>query len=432
MKSLFKRIITAIISWQAERVIKKYDPKIVCITGSVGKTSTKDAIYTVLASSFYVRKSEKSFNSEIGVPLTILGCPNGWANPTLWVKNILRGFSLILFTHKYPHWLVLEVGADRPGDIAQLMKWLHPDISVVTKLAKIPVHVEFFASPEAVIEEKANLAKGVKENGILILNRDDEDVAAFRKYSRGQVLFFGTKRGSDFKASPPVFVYDEVGDPVFPKGVSFHVDHAGNSVPIVCHGALGNHYIYPLLAAIAVGSSQGISLVQMAEAIALHTPARGRMRLIEGIKNTMIIDDSYNSSPVALAEALKTLAAVEGSGKKVAVLGDMLELGKYSVDEHKKAGQYAAGIADILVTVGIRSRAMAETAIDILGEDSVLQFEDSREAGKYLEQIIKKGDIILVKGSQSIRMERTVEELMAHPEKAHELLVRQDREWLNR
>jgi len=188
MKSIFKKIVVLIIQWEAVFVLKKYKPKIVAVTGSVGKTSTKDAIFTVMSAKFFVRKSEKSFNSEIGVPLTILGCSNAWNNPILWVKNIIEGFMLIVLKNHYPKWLVLEVGADRPGDIESIAKWLKPDVVVLTALPDVPVHIEYFDSLEEIIKEKEYLLGALKEDGILILNNDDEKVRAFKqKYKRTTV-----------------------------------------------------------------------------------------------------------------------------------------------------------------------------------------------------------------------------------------------------
>lgn len=124
-------------------MVRKYKPRIVAVTGSVGKTSTKDAIFAVLADNQHVRKSDKSFNSEIGLPLTILGCPNAWNNPLRWLQNIFDGFLLLVLPSRYPAWLVLEVGADRPGDISGVAKWLPVDVAVITRLPEVPVHVEF-------------------------------------------------------------------------------------------------------------------------------------------------------------------------------------------------------------------------------------------------------------------------------------------------
>ena len=141
MKNILKKIIIYKITTLARLVLLKYKPKIVAVTGNVGKTSTKDAIYTVLSSEFFVRKSEKSFNSDIGVPLTILGCHNGWSNPILWIKIIIRGIELVVFKNKYPQWLVLEVGADRPGDIKNITEWIKPDVVVVTRFGEVPCKV---------------------------------------------------------------------------------------------------------------------------------------------------------------------------------------------------------------------------------------------------------------------------------------------------
>ena len=126
IKEIFKKTIVKILELEAKAIIKKYQPQIIAVTGSVGKTSTKDAIYSVMAKNFYARKSEKSFNSDIGVPLTVLGCDNAWNNPVKWLSNIWKGLSYIIFKKSYPEWLVLEVGADRPGDIKKITKWLKP------------------------------------------------------------------------------------------------------------------------------------------------------------------------------------------------------------------------------------------------------------------------------------------------------------------
>ena len=165
MRGVFKSIIVWILQAEAKAVLRKYTPKVVAITGSVGKTSTKDAVYAVLSKKYHVRKSEKSFNSEVGVPLTILGLGNAWGNPLHWLQNIIDGLSLIVTTRPYPEWLVLEVGADRPGDIRSLASWIKVDVAIITRLPEVPVHVEFFDSVEAVIEEKASLMDAVRPGG---------------------------------------------------------------------------------------------------------------------------------------------------------------------------------------------------------------------------------------------------------------------------
>ena len=431
MKNIFKKIIAKILEIEAATIIKKYQPKIIAVTGSVGKTSTKDAIYSVISKSFHVRKSEKSFNSDIGVPLTVLGCNNAWNNPIKWLQNIYQGLALIVFKRSYPEWLVLEVGADRPGDIKQITRWLKPDVVVVTKFSKVPVHIEYFKDKNAVVLEKGFLVSALKHDGTLILNSDDEDVFAFKNKTTNKIITYGLEGNTEVRATNySIYSNEETGEPL---GVCFKVEYVGNCLPVKLAGTLGSNNIYSSLAALAVGISLGLNLVEATENLSNHIAPRGRMTLINGIKNSLIIDDTYNSSPVALTSALETLKTLKIKKKKIAMLGDMMELGKHTAEAHKEAGVLAATACDILVTVGLRSRALAESAIDAgLDEDSVLQFDSSEEAGLYIKNIIGEGDIILVKGSQSTRMEKIVKEIMAEPEQASELLVRQDEEWLRR
>lgn len=432
MKHIFKNFIVTIITWEAKLILKKYKPKIVGVTGSVGKTSAKDAIYTVLASTYKTRKSEKSFNSEVGVPLTILGVPNGWSNPFIWLKNIIEGLLMIILPFEYPQWLVLEVGADKPKDIQSIASWLKPDIAVITHFGKVPVHVEFFPSIEDLIKEKLYLAESVKQGGTLVLNYDDDRIQRFAETSSFNKISYGTTSDTDVYGSHESIEYGlyENSEIKFPQGLAFRVNYNKAAYVIHINNALGKQHMYPVLAAFAVGVSQKISPEIIGAALNKHETPKGRMKLIPGIKDTLIIDDSYNSSPIAVQEALRVLEKVKAPFRKIAVLGDMLELGDYSIQEHKKSGELAAEVANILVTVGIRSRGTADAALNILDESDVLQFEDSREAGKYLEGVIREGDIILVKGSQRQRMERIIEELMRHPDQKEKLLVRQESAWL--
>lgn len=432
MKKILKIIISSTLQLEARLILKKYNPKIVAVTGNVGKTSTKDAIYSVMCQSFYVRKSDKSFNSDIGIPLTILGCNNAWSNPIKWLSNIFYGLNLIFFKKKYPEWLVLEVGADRPGDIRKITSWLKPDIVVVTKFAKIPVHIEYFKSREELIAEKGNLVEALKHDGTLVLNSDDSDVFAFRNKFSNKVVTYGLLEGAEIKATNYTVYYSEENQ--LPFGIYFKVEYQGNCLPVKIIGTLGLNNIYASLAAITVGLSLGLNLVEVTESLQKYISPRGRMNLIKGIKNSVIIDDTYNSSPVALTSALNTLKDLKiKDSRKIAVLGDMMELGKHTVEAHREIGVLVAKTCDFLITVGLRSRELAESAIDSgLSENCVLQFDNSMEAGKYFQNIINSNDIILVKGSQSTRMEKVVEEIMAEPEKAADLLVRQDDEWKRR
>ena len=435
MRTIFKNAVVWIITLQARAVLNKYKPKIVAVTGSVGKTSTKDAIYAVLAKSYRVRKSEKSFNSEIGLPLTILGAPNAWSNPLRWLANIVDGLFLIWFDAPYPEWLVLEVGADRPGDIRSLAGWLPVDIAVITRLPEVPVHVEFFDSPEAVVEEKASLIDAIKPGGVLALFADDPRTLGLQHRlpaPDARIITFGFGEGADVRGEH-VALLREQGAETWPIGMTAQITADGVTVPLEAAGAVGPHAFLPALAAAAVGRALNKHLGDIVCALESYDPPPGRMRLVPGIKNTLIIDDTYNASPAAAVAALDTLAMIAPKGRKIFAIGDMLELGRHSVEEHRKVGVHAAATADFLVTVGFRARDIAEAALDNgMPENNILQFEDSGKAGRELQNLLAEGDCILVKGSQSVRMERVVEELMQEPEQAERLLVRQDAEWKKR
>lgn len=439
MRFIAKHIIVFILRVEAQAVLRKYKPKIVAVIGSVGKTSTKDAVSAVFSREFFTRRSEKSFNTEIGIPLTVLGCRNEWGSITGWIENIFHGLSLVLYRHKYPEWLILEIGVDRPGDMKSVAKWIHPDVIIITRFADVPVHVEFFDSPEALIEEKASLISSLKKDGLLVLNRDDEKVMAQKEKWKGKTVTFGFETGADILVSnlSPLYGEDDL-ERTIPEGAMFRVETDGKTFPVRLYGTLGKSGVYAAAAALSVGISKGINFVRVSEALEEFAPPPGRMRILPGIKKTFIIDDSYNASPVAMKSALETLRDLKTYGRKIAALGDMLELGKYSSDEHRKVGALAGTFCSILVTVGIRARAIAEGALDAgLSEKHIYQFENSREAGKFMERFLEEGDVVLVKGSQgsgaqSIRMERAVEEIMAEPERKTELLVRQGEEWEKR
>jgi UDP-N-acetylmuramyl pentapeptide synthase len=434
MQSFIKKIITYLLRLEARLVLRKYKPHIVAVTGSVGKTSTKDAIYTVVAHGAHTRKSEKSFNSEIGLPLTVLGQPNAWHNPLRWLENLFDGLVLYLLPARYPEWLVLEAGADRPGDISSLASWLPVEIAVITRLPEVPVHVEYFDSPEAVKEEKASLIKALKPGGSLVLYADDQEVAGLRmRAPQARAFTFGFSEGADVRAHEVKILF---GDDGRPAGMEARIDMAGKTAEFAVHGALGAHALLPALAAAGVGLAMGKEEEKILESLKSYEPPHGRMHLVRGLKETLIIDDTYNSSPAAVEAALEALSMLQGrasTGRRIAVLGDMLELGRHSVEEHRKAGGLAAQAADILLTVGFRARDIAEGALDRgMKDGNIFQFEDAEHAGKELEGMLKPGDTILIKGSQSTRMERIVEEIMLNPEQAPALLVRQDAEWKKR
>lgn len=433
MKNLFKKLIVSIITWQAKMVLLRYNPKIIAITGSVGKTSTKDAIFTILSEFITVRKSEKSFNSEIGLPLTILGFQNGWSNPITWLENIIKGFKLILFKQSYPEYLILEVGVGKPGDIKKnVVTWLHPDIVVITRFPDKPVHVEFFNSVESIIEEKSALAFALKPNGLLVLNHDDDKVYNIHTKANRRTVSYGLHDNATYKATYPVYLNSIIDGVDVTRGISFKLEHDGHTFPVMLPNIVGMHYVGSALAAIAVAVEVGCDILTSINHISKYNTPPGRLSLIEGINNSMIIDDTYNSSPVAALAAIEALSEIK-SKRKIVVLGDMLELGKYTEEEHHILGHKVADIADILVVVGLRSKFIAEGAIENgFKNKNLYSFDSAKTAGKFLEGIVRKGDIILIKGSQGIRLERAVEAIMEHKELKKNLLCRQDKEWKNR
>ena len=272
-------------------------------------------------------------------------------------------------------------------------------------------------------------------------DRNKPAVFEFKNKTKNKVVSYGFNNEATLSASNSAILYKKENKKEIPDGIAFKVNYDGNSLPVLIEGAFGQNHVYAALAAISVAYGLGLNVVVAANALKNYEIPPGRMRLIEGVKSTWIIDDTYNSSPVAAEAAFETLKDIKTSqagpgqalGRKIAVLGDMLELGRHTEEAHKNIGKLAAKIVDILVTVGMRARLIAEGALNEgLTEKNIFQFEDSRKAGKFVEQLAETGDIILIKGSQAVRMERAVEEIMAHPEDKEKLLVRQDAEWVNR
>ncbi|MBU2109842.1 UDP-N-acetylmuramoyl-tripeptide--D-alanyl-D-alanine ligase [Patescibacteria group bacterium] len=432
IKKILKKIIVFLLRMEARLILRKYKPKIVAVTGTVGKTSSKDAIYTILSADFYTRKSEKSYNSELGVPLTIIGTKSAWNNLFQWILVLFKGLKLLIAKYDYPQWLILEMGVDRPKDMKKLVSYVKPDIGVITALGETPVHVEYFKSADDLAKEKSRMVQAIGKSGYVILNADDKLSLSAREKTKGKILTFGFSEEADLTASNYHIVYKREGDKDIPEGITFKVDYKRNIIPVRLYDVFGKQAVYSALISMAVGSAMGMNLVEMADALSRYKAPAGRLRLLEGIKNTFILDDSYNSSPIALVAALEVLTEVPAK-RKIAVLGDMLELGKYTIDEHKKAGREVKKAANLLFIVGPRSKFTAEEArIAGFKENNIFEFSTSDEAKLEVQKKIKEGDLILIKGSQSMRMEKIVEEIMAHPENKKELLVRQEKEWSNK
>ncbi len=431
MKQFLKNTVVRIITWQAHKALKRHKPRIIAITGNVGKTSTKDAIYAVVSRAFFTRKTEKSMNSEIGLPLTILGLDNAWSSLSGWIKNITIGFRVAFLDTTFPQWLVLEVGADHPGDIESVSKWLAPDIVVLTRMSEIPVHLEYFTDAEAVLREKMFLAHALKSDGTLVINADCPQFMKATAPLTCKKVFYGKGTDTLVQIKDGEVVYDTGALPL-PLGERATLLIDGKEYNLTLHDVIGGHLIYGLATACAVASVMGIEhhIVQAFEDF--KTP-KGRMKLIPGMSHSVIVDDTYNASPLATVEALRALGGLSLKGRKIAVLADMKELGHEAEKAHRTIGRRAFEQVHTLVCVGELGLYIAEGAREAgIGGDRLFTYPDAETAGKALRDMVRAGDVILVKGSQSMRMERVTKALMDNPHEAENLLVRQESEWTRR
>lgn len=470
MKSVLKHIVVKIITLEAKLILKKHKPKIIAVTGSVGKTSTKDAIYTLLSGFHHVRKSDKSFNSEIGVPLTVIGCPNAWSSMSGWFSNIMHGLDVIFSKDEaYPTHLVLEIGTDRPGDILAITKWLKIDVAVINKISEVPVHVEFFKNRNELFEEKLNVVRALRKDGALVLYGDQPDVASIKPPNGQRVFSYGFEAiSSNGAGSEQVtgsrysITYDNhTGN--FPVGFSLEVD----GMTFQPKGVVGIQQAYPFLAAYAVLRALGIDTKankdKILDLIHNHRFPPGRMNIIHGIKNSVLIDDTYNASPDATVAGLKVIEEIRlhsplvqsspssslvlkvgnytSKVRTIVIVGDMMELGQFSVNAHEEVGvNIAKSSPSLLITVGMRARKCADGALSVITgkvpghtemkADDVISYTNSNEAASALTHLVREHDVIYIKGSQFIRAERITKALMADPSKAPQLLVRQDAQWL--
>jgi UDP-N-acetylmuramoyl-tripeptide--D-alanyl-D-alanine ligase len=407
----------------AVAVLKRHQPSVVAITGSVGKTSAKAAIFQVLASKFSVRENQKNYNNEIGIPLTIIGVESGGRNIFKWLWVLLKWLWILIWPG-YPEILVLELGIDRPGDMAYFMSFLQPTVGVVTNVSAS--HLEFFATVEKIAKEKSVLIKALSENGFAVLNGDDELSRQMEKNSKAEVLKFGFAPEATINASNLNYNYQES----LPDGLSFKLNYDGKNIPIRLKNILAGHYVYAALAAVAVGVVFKMNLVEIAQALENLQAPTGRMNLLRGTNDSFLIDDTYNASPVSTLAALETLLQLQ-TQRKIAVLGDMLELGEESQrGHHDVVKKVLQSKIDLLFVIG---RRMEEAVKQLIAQeqttDKIVIFASHEEIVLALQKIIKKGDFVLVKGSQGMRMEKIVAGLLAQPTEAEKLLCRQTKHW---
>jgi len=424
------------LAWFAKRIMAKYQPAVVAVTGSVGKTSTRNAIAVALGAKFRVRSPKENYNNEFGVPFTVIGVPSPGRSVFGWLRLFAKAAKLLLVRDaNYPNMLVLEFGIDHPGDMAYLCDLARPDVAVFTAVS--PVHAENFGSLEALIREKVVMIESVPEDGLVVLNADDPNVMAEQGKAKARVMTFGFSAVSDVRGENVGMKTREDGffesHETFAE-LSFDVVDDEGRETIVLENRLGSGVMNAVLAAVAVARQFGITLEEAAAVLAKHLPIQpGRLNLLAGIKGSLILDDSYNAAPASMKVALDVLGKFSPFefSRRIAVLGSMAELGAYSEEAHREIGMRAAEVADLLVAVGEKAKGIVTGAKEAGMMDAQIQwFADSIEAGRALDAQISKGDIILVKGSQSARMERVTKDVMADPLRAPELLVRQYGKWV--
>jgi len=419
MRKTLQKILKAL----SITALNKYKPVVIAITGSVGKTSTKEAIYSVLKSHFgenRVRRNQRNYNNELGVPLTIFNLETGGHSVLKWIPKFIKIFWMLIFKVKYPDFLILEMGADKPGDIKYLLDFVKHKVGVVTAVGEIPVHVEFFESPEMVAEEKKTLVKMLDKEGIAILNYDDERVRKMAEGIDAKIMTYGLDDKADIRATNYDLKIKNNGNI---SELNFKLDFKGSSVPAKLINVLGYQHLYSALAAAAVGIVFNVNLVEISEALQQIKLMPGRMRMLKGIKNSLVVDDSYNAALLSMEAGMDSLKVFAGQ-RKIVVLGDMLQIGKYSPEAHIRLGKKAAEVADLIFAVGNRAGFVAEGAINAgFDANKVFQFLTADEAKTELQKAIKEKDVIFVKGSRSIKMEKIILEIMAEPERAEELLA---------
>ena len=400
---MFSKLLKSYLRFWASRYLKRVKPKIIAVTGSAGKTSTKEAIFEVLKVGFgeQVRRSEGNLNTIYGVPLAILGFKKPPVpldrsfSPWPWIPVIFVA-PFKIWTNSSTKYLVLEIAADKPGDIKFTTSYLRPTIAVITNLG--PAHLEVFGTIEKIVEEKTQILHALSKDGLALLNIDDETLKKIAEKDNWNIKTFAIENRADITAKN---ITTEISKDPEPKPLTkFQIvtQKTRFLAEIMTLGRQTN--VYTALAAVAVGNILDLSKEQILEGLKNIRPEKHRMEVLIGKNNSIIIDDTYNANPLSMKAALDTLKILPAK-RKIAVLGDMLELGKISQDAHRLIGQYAREITDQVIGVG-------KSAKDYQANK---YFENKQEIIEYLLSQIQEGDIILLKASRGIALEEVVEAL---------------------
>ena len=416
MKNIILRFIYFVLASYARKVIAKHHPFVIGITGSVGKTSTKEAVYQILVDEYKenVRKTTGNLNAEIGIPLTILGytsTPNKFAWPFFLVGAYFK-----TLVKNYPKYLVLEMGVEHKGDIRYFGSIVKSNIGVITSTA--PVHLANFKNAAELVDEKVSLLEEVLRPGKVIINADDENLS---KLQDERIVSIGIESNNiDIKA-------ENINLDL--EGTSYRIMTTGQNIMIKSK-LLGRQTIYSQLIAFALGQIIGIQSLKIKKSLEKLPPVNGRMRLIDGKNGIKIIDDTYNANPASVKAALDAISSIKYQKRKVAILGNMNELGEYEKEAHFEAGAYARERVDLAVFVGQNAEKMVEGYQD---KKTFLTFKKRDDLIKSIDDILQTGDLVLIKASQNKNyFEEVVKHLMEQPQKAGELLVRQSNFWLKK
>lgn len=421
MFKLFKTYIQRRLERSVKKYFKKHpEVKLVAVVGSVGKTSTKIAIGTVLNEKFRVRLHEGNHNAELSTPLAILGIefPENIRNFGQWVTV----FSAVRRRIKQPadvDVIVQELGTDGIGQIPHFGTYLTPDIAVVTSVA--PEHMEFFKTMDAVAAEELSAANFSKW---ALINRDDIPGAYAANITNSNLNTYGTTDSAEYRFSTDDYTFEDgfTG--------SFIAPEWGQPVSTTIH-LVGEHSTRAAVAAGAVAVKLGMGQAEVASGISKVRAVKGRMNILRGTNNSIIIDDSYNSSPLAIASALRALYQMNVP-QRIAVIGSMNELGEMSQVEHAAIGKLCDPIALAhVVTVGdVAEQYLAPVAR--ANGCQVVSFKSAIDAGAFVHKFMERGSAILFKGSQgSIYLEEAVK-VVLHSTDDEEQLVRQSPEWLEK
>lgn len=419
-----KKFLQRLLRTLARTVLRKYRPLIVGITGSVGKSSAKEAVALALSPGFTVRKAEGNYNNEIGIPLTIIGVKSGGHSLIAWGGVFLKWLFVVVFPVRYPEVLVLEMGIDRPGDMEFLLEFVPVQIGVVTQVSAS--HLAYFGTLNNIAREKGKMIAALPEDGFAILNADDKRVMKMGDRTKAKIITYGFEEGADVRADN--FVLHREARRA--EGFSLKVNFNGTTVPLRLPKIVAKHHIPAALAALSVALALKLNLVDVVTALEAFEPLPGRLRLLPGRDNTFLLDDTYNASPESTRAALDVMGGLMAP-RKIVVLGDMLELGPDATKEHADLALAIQNSgAHIVVTVGKHMRALHERLLlDGFSRKQVLWMPDPLSAVEPLLNIVRADDLILIKGSRGLRMEKITEQLLVDPRTAGSFLCCQSDDW---